>query len=122
MSLYHRLLRRLGKDTTLEVTDTETEYAYTFHFLDGSTSRVCGHGYKTSEGFVQPYVCNDFYLTHGLSTHDAYFWPNKIGKREFGGVKEITKTRIGDTKYRAVVDLADGSVVEKELKSDNLAL
>lgn len=113
MSLYYRLLRRLGKDTTKEVTHTETVKQYTVIHLDGETTEVIAHGYKTSGAFATFYVCDATFIAE-ISHYSI--WPLRTDVRVLEGIREIECEAVGETTFRAVVDMADGETVSEEIE------
>ena len=113
MSLIQRLKRRLGYDTTMDLEHSQPVREYTVTHLNGNVSTVRAHGYKCAGGFAKFYTENKAFASTVL-----YPTVRPSGRRKFralGSVAEIGGVVVGETGYRAVIDTADGSVVEREV-------
>lgn len=112
MSLYHRLRRRLGYDTTTTVEETRPTKRYTVIHLNDEASTVEAHGYKTKGAFATFYVYTDSYV---WTFHDYRLSPLSTDVRVLDSIKEIESEATGETTFRATVDRADEGVLSKEI-------
>jgi hypothetical protein len=115
MTLTHRIMRRLGYDTTAVETHTMPIYEYRIIHTNGEVSEVIGHGYNTDGAFARFYEYKDVYVSE-LMGYSVYPTDQEI-LRVLDSIKEIKRERVGDTLFKATIDLADGSIVEKSIES-----
>lgn len=117
MSIYHRIKRRLGCDTTETVRHTNPVYEYRIHHTNGDTSEVIGHGYNIDGAFARFYKYTDAFLWH-LHSYGVGA-SGQIEIRVLGSIKEIKQEKVGETVFEVVVDKADGDVIEKDVMSQS---
>lgn len=113
MSLYHRIRRRFGHDTTIEVTHEMPVYEYEIEHTDGDYSEVLGHGYNVDGAFARFYEYQGVFVWQLGEYHVSA--SGQHVKRVLESIKEIRKTKVGETELKAVIDKADGAVLEKGL-------
>lgn len=113
MSLTGRLLRRLGYDTVEELEDSYPVYEYTVIHLNGEETVFEANRKNLTEGFAKFYLYSDCYFMRGVS---PFIWPRKTTVKTLEGIQEIEKERIGETVLSMEVDLADGTVLDKEVR------
>jgi len=117
MSLYKRLKRRLGYDTTTELTREIPVYHYAIEHTNGDYSKIVGHGYHVDGAFARFYEYTDGYV---FSIGGYTLSPcGQHVKRVLESIKEIEKERVGTTELRAVVDTADGTVCEQTINTES---
>lgn len=113
MSLYYRLKRRLGYDTTIDLEHSQPIREYTVTHLNGETSTVRAHGYKIDGSFAKFYREDTAHVWCGMSY--SVWSGSKKHVRTLEGIQEIESEVVQATSYHAVVDQADGSVVKREV-------
>lgn len=117
MTLIQRLRRRLGYDTTTSKTDTYPLKRYTVTHLNGETSEVVANGYETKGAFAHFKKITAPHPVLGLHGGGlAGIWPKYARVRVLEGIQEIESERVATTELEVVVDLADGSTVESEVR------
>lgn len=120
MSLYYRLKRRLGYDTTTEIVHEEPIYEYTVTHLNGEETVDYGNWHKRDEGFLIILEKDDdtwarltFYPDSDYTGAPAFYWEKAYDTvRELEGVQEVEKEKTGTKRWVFTVDKADNSIVD----------
>jgi len=117
MSLYKRLKRWRGYDTTTTVTHEKPVYHYVIKHTDGEHSEFIGHGYDIDGAFARFYEYTDAFVWRlgGYKISEG----GKVVKRVLESIREIEKEQVGTTEFRAVVDTADGTVCETTVNTES---
>lgn len=114
MSVYYRLKRRLGYDPTTTLETSRELYEYEVEHTNGETSTVVANGKKHTDGFVLFSSVSD---ANVVPSTGYKIWLDYTVVRELGSVVEVSKIKsVGCVECVAVVDCADGSVVEKSVE------
>jgi len=122
MSLYYRLKRRLGYDTTRRLERIEPCYKYTVTHLNGETTTFVARRYKTKEGgfakFYKYKRTGEIFQTGFGSDNkplliDRNAFPKKIQLKMLEGIQEIEKEHHYDNKFILEYDMADGIIVHE---------
>jgi len=117
MSLYKRLKRWRGYDTTTTITHEQPVYQYIIQHSNGEYSEFIGHGYDIDGAFARFYEYTDAFVWRlgGYRISES----GKVVKRVLESIQEIRKERVGTTEFRAVVDTADGTVCETTVNTES---
>jgi len=117
MSLYKRLKRWRGYDTTTTVTHEMPVYHYVITHTDGERSEFVGHGYNVDGAFARFYEYKGTAVYHigGYSVAPSLQDVDRV----LESIREIEKERVGTTEFRAVVDTADGTVCETTVNTES---
>jgi hypothetical protein len=119
MTLTHRLLRRLGRDTTKEVEFEHPVYRYEIEHLNGVYTEDYAHEHVHDEGFLLlkdvPGVTWTGDSMIGLTPPFSYHSWDTVDTYE--GIQEHSREQVGEMTWTCVVDKADGSVVEKDVET-----
>lgn len=114
MSLYHRIRRRLGYDTEVQMTHEHPKYRYEVEHIDGETTTVNGHGYNVDGSIIRVYEYTDIGVYPGTLPASTYLTGQEINA-ELGSINRIDSTEITVDAFRVVVDKADNTMIEKGL-------
>jgi len=117
MSLYKRLKRWRGYDTTITTTHKTPVYDYTVEHIDGEYSNIVAHGYNIDGAFARfyEYTQTSVWQLGGYRATAT----GRNEKRVLESIREIEKERVGTTEFRAVVDTADGTVCETTVNTES---
>ena len=122
MSLYWRLKRRLGHDTTTEIVHEQPRYQYKVTHLNGEVTEAEGNIHVRDEGFLlimdkddETWARTTFVLNDDYTGPPAFSW--RVGYdtvRELEGIQEVEKEQIGTDKWIFTIDKADGNWIDVE--------
>jgi hypothetical protein len=129
MSLYQRLKRRMGHDTTTEIVHEEPRYRYEVEHINGVRSVEEGNNHMRDEGFLLILEKNDDEWAQAtFCLHMSYTGPPGLVKnergfnvvRELNGIQEVNKDRIGTDRWIFTVDKADETWIGTEKEYEEI--
>lgn len=112
MSVYNRLKRWLGLDTTTTITAEHTRYKYKIEQVDGRTRTVEGHRARAEaptfkvKRMTEPHV-------FGLYGYNIWMKDRPVFECGASTVLSISREPVAKDVWTVVVDKADGSVVNE---------
>lgn len=112
MTLTHRLLRRLGRDTTVELEHCEAVYEYIVTHLNGETSVQRGNEDRRDGAFLLIKDVPDvrFIRLSGGTLSPPFSYNSWDTVRRLEGIQEYEKEKVGEDVWTATFDKADRSL------------
>lgn len=121
MSLYYRLKRWAGYDTTEKISQTYTSKQYKITHLNEANSFQWANGYHIEGNFAKFWTYkDDEVVTHSWGEGNRViflggdFWPKKKQVRVLEGIQEIEVIDNKEVEFTLTYDRADDSFIELE--------
>lgn len=119
MTLTHRLLRRLGKDTVTEITREEPLYLYTIEHTNGDVTELYAHGHRINGAYLKFWRYTDIgtrrYNDDVVCIVLGDLQLSRAKHRTIQGVQEVDKEVEENQVFTAAYDQADGVIQGKKI-------